>query len=360
MFGSLLPPRGEPNYSLNREGWLVSQSMLRCVPNLSAFTPSPPCWRLDSTMASGSSGWRSGEAAGSSADHASEDASAALFPPPESGLMRGYLGADLPGGKLWFVLSQERLSCFETEHSEEPLGTLRVDEVSSVHATKHGQREFRLRIRSSSADGVEFERRLSQPLHRASNTPGPLSTRSESALSRQSTPCRAHASPSTLHRGASAATAAAAAQCTERSGCTGAERAEGARGPSVWSRFASFWHNVLPRHAAHAGQGRGAARPAKGASAAASAAATQECVLMAHTPFEVGPHPHPSRSRSPSPSPDPDPDRWRWTRGRVRYAKRSGRSSPPHVTRFGIRGRGRGRGRVGVGVGLDVARLRRV
>ena len=152
----------------------------------------------------GTSDWHSGEAAGSSADHAS-DSSAALFPPPESGLMRGYLGADLPGGKLWFVLSQERLSCFETEHSEEPLGTLRVDEVSSVHATKHGQREFRLRIRSSSADGVEFERRVSQPLHRASNTPGPLSTRSESALSRQSTPCRAHALPSTLHRGASAA-----------------------------------------------------------------------------------------------------------------------------------------------------------
>jgi len=211
---------------------------------------------------------------------ASED-SGALYPPPDSGLMRGYLGADLPGGKLWFVLSQERLSYFETEDSAEPLGTLRVDEVSSVRATKHGQKEFRLRIRSSRADGVEFERRLSQP-HRASNTPGPLTTRSESALSRQSTPCRPHppSTPPALHRGASPATTAAAAQCVERTGrTTRAGRAEGAQQrPSVWSRFASFWHDVLP---GRAGQGGVAARRAD------ATAAAKECVLVAHTPFEV-------------------------------------------------------------------------
>ena len=248
--------------------------------------------------ATGASAGRSSEAAGSSADHASED-SGTLFPPPESGLMRGYLGADLPGGKLWFVLSQERLSYFETEDSAEPLGTLRVDEVSSVHATKHGQKEFRLRIRSSSADGVEFERRLSQPLserlsHRPSNTPGPLSTRSESALSRQSTPCRPHSSstPPALHHGASsparspteatAAAAAAVAQGGERIGRARAGRAEGAGRPSVWSRFTSFWHDVLPGNAGHAGEGGGTARLGKGATAAA-----KECVLVAHTPFEV-------------------------------------------------------------------------
>lgn len=245
---------------------------------------------MATTVVGGSAG-RSSEAAGSSADHASEDAGT-LFPPPESGLMRGYLGADLPGGKLWFVLSQERLSYFETEDSAEPLGTLRVDEVSSVHATKHGQKEFRLRIRSSSADGVEFERRLSQPHHRASNTPGPLSTRSESALSRQSTPCRPHSSstPPALHHGASAATTtrgtteavAAAAQCVERAGRTRAGRAEGAHRPSVWSRFARFWHDVLPGHAGHAGEGGVAARRAD-----ATATAAKECVLVAHTPFEV-------------------------------------------------------------------------
>ena len=68
-------------------------------------------------------------------------------------ILKAYL--HLPGGSLWFVLSQvandappaaqsgphshlsarmrqESLSYFETEHSLEPLGCVRVDEISSV------------------------------------------------------------------------------------------------------------------------------------------------------------------------------------------------------------------------------------
>ena len=103
---------------------------------------------------------------GSSAQHGAAD-DEMLFPPSDASLMRGYLKADLPGGKFWFVLSQvpcrtapkcppthqrlefqlssptpppaqERLSYFESEDSPEPLGTLRVDEVSSVHGERPG------------------------------------------------------------------------------------------------------------------------------------------------------------------------------------------------------------------------------
>lgn len=60
-------------------------------------------------------------------------------PPVGSGVMRGYLRADAPGGRFWFVLSNERLSYFESESSEEPLGAVRVDDVRSVEGMQtHG------------------------------------------------------------------------------------------------------------------------------------------------------------------------------------------------------------------------------
>ena len=43
-------------------------------------------------------------------------------PPPESGVMRGYLRPDAPGAQYWFVLSNERLTYFESQDSREPLG----------------------------------------------------------------------------------------------------------------------------------------------------------------------------------------------------------------------------------------------
>ena len=57
-------------------------------------------------------------------------------PPVGSGVMRGYLRADAPGGRFWFVLSNERLSYFESESSEEPLGAVHVDDVRSVEGAQ--------------------------------------------------------------------------------------------------------------------------------------------------------------------------------------------------------------------------------
>ena len=36
-------------------------------------------------------------------------------PPVGSGVMRGYLRADAPGGRFWFVLSNERLWALSAE-----------------------------------------------------------------------------------------------------------------------------------------------------------------------------------------------------------------------------------------------------
>lgn len=55
------------------------------------------------------------------------------FPPTDSGVMRGWLGTHTPQpGRLWFVLSAETLSYFESPNSEEPLGMLGVDEMQWV------------------------------------------------------------------------------------------------------------------------------------------------------------------------------------------------------------------------------------
>ena len=53
-------------------------------------------------VAVASSAW---DQPGSSAQHGAAD-DEMLFPPSDASLMRGYLKADLPGGKFWFVLSQ--------------------------------------------------------------------------------------------------------------------------------------------------------------------------------------------------------------------------------------------------------------
>ena len=84
------------------------------------------------------------------------DDDAASFPDSDAGLMRGYLGVD--DAKFWFVLSQNRLSYFEDADADVPLGTLPVDAVRSVRASKLNPREYAMRI--STAD-VAFHRELS-------------------------------------------------------------------------------------------------------------------------------------------------------------------------------------------------------
>ena len=84
------------------------------------------------------------------------DDDAASFPDSDAGLMRGYLGVD--DAKFWFVLSQNRLSYFEDADADTPLGTLPVDAVRSVRASKLNPREYAMRI--STAD-VAFHRELS-------------------------------------------------------------------------------------------------------------------------------------------------------------------------------------------------------
>ena len=58
------------------------------------------------------------------------------YPDPDSGLMRGYLYADVPGGTFWFVLSNGHLSYFESQEKydmgQAPMGMLRLDELKAV------------------------------------------------------------------------------------------------------------------------------------------------------------------------------------------------------------------------------------
>ena len=67
------------------------------------------------------------------------------FPDPDEGLMRGYLHADLLGGKFFFVLSNGHLSYYELQNPLDsdpvnvPLGMLRLDDV---HSVKGGLRPF--------------------------------------------------------------------------------------------------------------------------------------------------------------------------------------------------------------------------
>ena len=70
------------------------------------------------------------------------------YAPTSSGVMRGWLGTatDPETHRLWFVLSSETLSYYESEESTDPLGMLGIDEMSSVKASKKSHKQYHMTI----------------------------------------------------------------------------------------------------------------------------------------------------------------------------------------------------------------------
>lgn len=83
------------------------------------------------------------------------------YAPTSSGVMRGWLGTatNPETHRLWFVLSSETLSYYESEEATDPLGMLGIDEMSSVKASKKSHKQYHMTI---SLTDERFERRLEQ------------------------------------------------------------------------------------------------------------------------------------------------------------------------------------------------------
>jgi hypothetical protein len=112
-------------------------------------------------MAAASSSSVSSSAASSSSSSSRDGGTMVSYAPTSSGVMRGWLGTatNPETHRLWFVLSSETLSYYESEEATDPLGMLGIDEMSSVKASKKSHKQYHMTI---SLTDERFERRLEQ------------------------------------------------------------------------------------------------------------------------------------------------------------------------------------------------------
>lgn len=217
---------------------------------------------------------------GTSSDH-----QAVAYAPTSSGVMRGWLGTPTnpETHRLWFVLSAETLSYFESPDATDPLGMLGIDEMHSVKASKKNSKEYHMTINLSDE---RFERRLAQcaaEVAEASVRAASMAT--AAAAADDGAAPDDPTTPSLITRTSSHArtTLAATTQIDADSpatqegsrGLSGAFSASGSpagsSSPSMWSRWRSWFYNAGPDDADLQEGSRGAAK----------------LILVASTPFEA-------------------------------------------------------------------------